>query len=177
MVTGDRRLFSTRSFTTCLAFAKAASVASLLPNIRPKADIALRAVFPHLGGAVLGGFLQIDDGRQRLVVHLHELGGVARLGERLGHHEGDAVADETHLVGIEHGLERAVPLGRAEILRHQVGGEAAELLRDRIGAGETHSTPGAALALATSMRVMRAWACGESTVTPWHCPGKLMSST
>ena len=41
----------------------------------------------------------------------------------------------------------------------------------------THSTPGAALALATSMRVMRAWACGESTVTPWHCPDKLMSST
>ena len=108
----------------------------LVAEHQAEADIALRAVVPDLGGAVLGGVLEVDDGRQRLVVDLDQFGGVARLRERLGHHEGDAVADEADLVGIEHRLERAVALGRAEILRHQVGGEAAELLGDGIGAGK-----------------------------------------
>ena len=136
MATGESRLFSTRSFTTCLADAKAASVASLLPNISRNADIAVRAVVPHLGRAVLGGVLEVDHRRQRLVVDLDQLGGVARLRQRLGDDEGDAVADEAHLVGDEQRLEGAVALGRAEILRHQVRGEAAELFGRRVGAGE-----------------------------------------
>ena len=40
-----------------------------------------------------------DHRRQRLVVDLDQLGGVARLRQRLGDDEGDAVADEAHLVG------------------------------------------------------------------------------
>ena len=119
----------------------------LVAEHQPEADIALRAVLPHLGRAVLGGFFQIDDRRQRLVVHLHELGGIARLRERLGDDESDAVADETHLLGIEHRLERAVALGRAEILRHQVGGETAELVRQRVGAGQHAQHPGRGLGL------------------------------
>ena len=147
MVTGDRRLFSTRSFTTCLAFAKAASVASLLPNINRKPTLPCGIVLPDLGGAVLGGFLQIHDRRQRLVVHLHELGGITRLRERLGHDEGDAIADEAHLFGVEHRLEGAVALGRAEIFRHQMGGKAAELVRHGVGAGQDAQHPGRGLGL------------------------------
>ena len=108
----------------------------LVAEHQPEADIALRAILVDLDGAVLGGVLEVDHGRERLVVDLDQLGGVARLRERLGHHESDAVADEAHLVGDEHGLERAVALGGAEILRHQVGGEGAELLRQGVGAGE-----------------------------------------
>ena len=40
-----------------------------------------------------------------------------------------------------------MPLGRAEILRHQVGGEAAELLRDGIGAGKDTQHPRRGLGL------------------------------
>ena len=41
----------------------------------------------------------------------------------------------------------------------------------------TGSTPGAALALAMSIRLMLAWACGDSTLTPCAMPGSTMSST
>ena len=41
----------------------------------------------------------------------------------------------------------------------------------------TSSTPGAALAFAVSIFLMRACACGESSTTPWHMPGSTMSST
>src|ERR1700710_2267490 len=116
--TGDRRLFSTRSLTTCLAVAKAVSVASLLPNIRRKALLpaglsshTLRASglaassmltsarsrsscsSPRLGRVGLGGILDVDQRRQRLVVDLDQLGGVAGLRQGLGDDEGDAVAD------------------------------------------------------------------------------------
>ena len=58
-------------------------------------------------------------------------------------------------------LEGAVPFGRAEILRHQMRGEAAELLRRSIGAGEhaEHAGRGLGLgdvdALDARMRVRR----------------------
>ena len=97
MRTGWMRLFSTRSLTTCRALAKAASVASLLPNISRKPDIALRAIVPDLDGAILGRVFELDHRRQRLVVDLHQLGRIARLGERLGDDERDPVADEAHL--------------------------------------------------------------------------------
>ena len=70
----------------------------LVAEHQPEADIALRAVVPDLRRAVFGGVLEIDHGRQRLVVDLHQLGRVARLRERLGDDEGDAVADEARLV-------------------------------------------------------------------------------
>src|SRR5262249_15008964 len=41
----------------------------------------------------------------------------------------------------------------------------------------THSTPGAALALLASSRLMIACACGESTATPKHWRGNAMSAT
>jgi len=114
---------------------------------QPEADIALRAVFPNLGCAILGGFLQIHDRGQRLVVHLHELGGITRLRERLGHDEGDAIADEAHFFGVEHRLEGAVALGRAEIFRHQMGRKATELVRHGVGTGQDAQHPGRGLGL------------------------------
>ena len=147
MAFGARRLFSTRSSTTCLAWAKAASVASLLPNISRNADIAGRTVVPHLRCALAGGVLHAHHRRQRLVVDLDQLGGVARLAECLGHHEGDTVADEAHLLGGEQRLERAMALRGAEILRHQVRREGAEMLGRGIGPGQHGEDAGRGLRL------------------------------
>jgi hypothetical protein len=119
----------------------------LVAEHQPEAGVALRAIVPHLHGAILGGLFEIDHRRQRLVVDLDQLGGVARLGERLGDDEGDAVADEAYLVGDQYRLKRAMPLGRAEVLGHQVGGEAAELVGRRIGAGEHREHAGRGLGL------------------------------
>ena len=134
--TGDSRLFSTRSLTTCLALAKAASVASLLPNIRRKALLPAGLSSHTLGASGLAASSMLTTRRQRLVVDLDQLGGVARLRQRLGDDEGDAVADVAHPVGDEQRLEGAVALGRAEILRHQVRGQRAELLGRGVGAGQ-----------------------------------------
>ena len=93
------RLFSTRSLTTCLALAKAASVAAWSPNIRRKALLPVGLSSQTLGASGLAASSMFDHRRQRLVVDLDQFGGVARLRQRLGDHEGDAVADEAHLVG------------------------------------------------------------------------------
>ena len=97
--TGDRRLFSTRSLTTCLALAKAASVASLLPNIRRKALLPAGLSSHTLSASGLAASSMLTTRRQRLVVDLDQLGGVARLRQRLGDDEGDAVADMADAVG------------------------------------------------------------------------------
>src|ERR1035441_6564100 len=51
---GESRLFSTRSFTTCLALAKAWSVASWFPNIRRK----IEGQFDWSGSRNLRRFIQ-----------------------------------------------------------------------------------------------------------------------
>ena len=127
--------------------AKAASVAVLVAEHQAEGVVAVRVVVPDLGRAVLGGVLEVDHRRQRLVVDLDQLGGVARLRQRLGDHEGDAVADEAHLVGNEQRLEGAVALGRAEILRHQMRGHGAELVGRGIGAGQHQQHAGRGLGL------------------------------
>jgi len=58
------------------------------------------------------------------------------LGQRLRDDERNSVTDKTYLLAGEDWLECAVALGRTEVFRHQMRGEAAELLRHRIGAGE-----------------------------------------
>ncbi len=50
------------------------------------------------GGRALG----IGDRRQRLVVDLDQLGRILGLGQRLGDHEGDVVADVAHALGAQH---------------------------------------------------------------------------
>ena len=85
--------------------------------------------------------------RQRLVVDLDQLGGVAGLRQRLGDDEGDAVADVADAVGDEQRLEGAVALRRAEILRHQRRGDGAELVGDDVGAGQHQQHAGRGLGL------------------------------
>ena len=94
----------------------------LVAEHQPEADIALRAILPNLGCPIFGGVFEIDHRRDRLVVHLDHLGGIARLAQRLRDDERDAVADEAHLVGNEHRLEGTVTLRRAEIFGHQMRG-------------------------------------------------------
>ena len=54
------------------------------------------------------------DGRQRLVLDLDELGGVARPFRRFGHHKGDRIADIAHPVRLEDG---AAGIGHARPAR------------------------------------------------------------
>jgi len=133
----------------------------LVAEHEPEPDIALRTIVPDFGGAVLGGVFEVHHRRQRFIVDLDQFGGIARLTQRLGDDERHTVADEAHLSGIEDRLKRAVALGRAEVLRHQMGGEAAQLLRHGIGAGEhaEHARRGLSLgdvdALDAGVRVRR----------------------
>ncbi len=113
----------------------------LVAEHQPEPDIALRAVFPDLRRALFRRVLEIDHGRQLLVLDLHLLCRVAGLSERLCNHEGHAVADKPRLVAREYALKGAVPFGRAEILGHEMSGEAAELLRRSIGAGDDAEHP------------------------------------
>ena len=55
--------------------------------------VAGRVVVPHLQRVGLGGVFDVDQRRQRLVVDLDQLGGVARLRQGLGDDKGDPVAD------------------------------------------------------------------------------------
>ncbi len=46
-----------------------------------------------------GGLLEVERGRQLVVLHVDELGGVARLGGRAGDDDGDDLAGERDPVG------------------------------------------------------------------------------
>ena len=68
-------------------------------------------------------------------------------------------------------------LRRPEVLRHEVGGEAAEMLGGgvrSVSAARRHA--GAAFAFDVSMRLIRAWH-GEQHGDPWASISRLMSST
>src|SRR5262249_34827507 len=138
----------------------------LVAEHEPKPDIALRAIVPDFSGAVLGGVFEVHHRRQRLIVDLDQFGGIARLGQRLGDDERDAVADEAHLLGIEDRLNVRWPLGAPKSSGIRWAVKLPSFSATASAPVSTQSTPGAALALATSTRLMRAWACGESTVTP-----------
>jgi hypothetical protein len=126
------RLFSSRSVTTYFALAKAASVAALSPKTM------VTALLPF----GLEGLLQIDHRRQRLVVDRDELGGLARLRLGLGDDEGDAVTDAAHAICQQYRPHRAEAFGPTPVLRHEMRRNAADLVRDRIGAGEHQHNAG-----------------------------------
>ena len=119
----------------------------LVAEHQAERGVAHRVVVMDLGGAVLRRVLDVDHRLQRLVVDLHQFGGVARLGQRLGDDEGNAFADIARFVRNEERQERAVALGRAEILRHQVRGHGAELLGRDIGASQHGEHAGRGLGL------------------------------
>ena len=78
----------------------------LVAEHQPEGAIAVVDCLPDLGRALLGGILEIDHRRQRLVLDLDQFGGVARLRQRFGDHEGDPVADIADPVRVEDAAER-----------------------------------------------------------------------
>ena len=62
-------------------------------------DIAVRAIVPDFRCVRLRRLLEIDQRGQRLIVHGHKLGGIARLRLGFGNDEGDVIADTTDAIG------------------------------------------------------------------------------
>ena len=90
----------------------------LVAHHQRERDVVRRLV-PHRRRARLHRILDGDDRRQRLVVDLDQFGGIARLRQRFGDHEGDAVADRAHLVGGKDRQQRAEALRAAHVLGHR----------------------------------------------------------
>ena len=91
---GISRCWMMRSRTTTSADSKAASMS-------PPATVQWNAMLPgrsacSCGAPGRGGFLRIDDRRQRLVLDVDQLERVVRLIRRLGDDDGDRVADVPH---------------------------------------------------------------------------------
>ncbi len=100
-----------------------------------EADI-VRAIVPDQRHAGLDRVAGRDDGRQRLVIDLDQLGGIDRLVIGLGHDEGDIVADHAHPVLDQGRIARPIA-GRVaaalEPARHRQVAEARGLV---VGAGD-----------------------------------------
>ncbi len=113
----------------------------LIAGLEHAGDI-VGALVPHCGGAGTGGVRRRRHRRQRLVVHVHQLGGVFRLGGGLRDDQGHGVADIAHPLGGEAQMGRGEH-GRAvrplALERHAHG---AELVLGEIGAGEHRHHPG-----------------------------------
>ena len=89
---------------------------------------------------------QVDHGRQRVVVDLHQVGGVLALVGLLGEDGGDRLADEPHLVG---GQERPDHRPRWPPANSSAGA------RSMSAPVNTATTPGADRASSTSIAVIR----------------------
>ena len=121
-------------------------------------------VVVELRRAGLGRFLGIGHRRQRIDIEFDGFGGVARLRQRLGDHEGHGIADIAHLVGHQ---RRAVGLQQRRavaVLQRQAAGEGAIAGGGEVVPVQTPSTPGMALAAAVSMPRMMPWAWLERTI-------------
>ena len=97
--------------------------------------VAVRQVLPDHRRARFEGGRRVGQGRQRLVVDRDQLQRIPGRVPVRGHHEGDLLALETHLVGGQHGLHvteqrghpRQVPFGQISAGQHRGHG--------RVGAG------------------------------------------
>ncbi len=80
------------------------------------------------------GFYRVDDCRQDFVIHLDELGGIPRLGERFGDHHRDALADVPHLALRERRVRRLLHRLAVDVGDQPAAGQPAHLRRRQIGA-------------------------------------------
>ena len=119
----------------------------LIAEHQPERPVALLVVLPDLRRALLRGVLEIGDRRQFLVLDLDQFGGVARLHLGLGDHEGDAVADIAHAVLADQRQPGAEAGRRADLFRHRMRGQFAELVGLGIGAGQDQQHAGRGLGL------------------------------
>ena len=92
-------------------------------------------VIVKLRRAGLCGFGGIGDGGQRLDVELDGFRGIARLRQRFGHHEGDGIADEAHLVGRQRMAVGLQQRRAVAALQRQAAGEGIVAGGRHVGAG------------------------------------------
>ena len=100
-----------------------ALVLRVLGPARPVDDEIARRLRMELRVGLHGG-VEIDHRRQFLVFHLHQLGGVQRLGGGFRHHHGDRIADVHRRLG-ERRAERDHHLGAAAADDGRVARDAA----------------------------------------------------
>lgn len=107
------------------------------------ADVG-RDVVPHGRRAALGRGRRVHDERERRPGHPHGLGGVLRLGPRLGHDHGDGLAHVAGLVGGQQAVraeeDRAAARRRqlqvVAVRRHRIVRDGAETVGEDVGPGE-----------------------------------------
>jgi hypothetical protein len=100
---------------------------------RPLVDVVVgRDVVQRAG---LGRIAHVHHRRQHVVVDLHRLGGIARLGQRVGHHHRDPVADVPHLALRQHRVRRLLHGRAVGAGDQQAAGQPAHLALDVL-AGE-----------------------------------------
>ena len=121
-------------------------------------------VIVELRRAGLGGFLGVGHGGQRIDVELDRFAGIARLRQRLGHHEGHGIADIAHLVGHQRHAVGLQQRRAVAALQRQAAGEGVVAGGARSAPVQTPSTPGIALAAVVSMPRMMPWAWLERTI-------------
>jgi hypothetical protein len=80
--------------------------------------------------------LQVDHARERLIVDLDQLGGIACLLERLSDAERHSIADVPNLALCEEGANRSKGFWTSRIFRHEERWQAAETAAGNIVAGE-----------------------------------------
>ncbi len=111
-----------------------------------EADIVW-AIVPDQRHAGLDRVAGRNDGRQRLVIDLDQLGGIDRLVIGLGHDEGDIIADHAHPVLDQGRIARAIArrvVAPLEPARHRQVAEAGRLV---VGAGDHREHAGGGFGL------------------------------
>ena len=131
-----RRLLTSSSRVTCAARAKAASTAALpFPGADVEAQVARDAV-PGERRPGPGRGEGVDHCRQRLVVDRDQVGRIPRLGERLGHHHRNRIADVAHAVPGEYRPRRFAARRAVEVGHRDQAGNVAEPVCGDVRAGE-----------------------------------------
>ena len=92
-------------------------------------------VIVELRRAGFCGFRRLGHCRQRLDIEHHSLAGVARLCQRLRHHERYGIADKTDLVGHQRGTVGLQQRGAIAALERQTAGERSIIGRREVGPG------------------------------------------
>ena len=101
-----------------------------------EADVVLDLVV-HQRRAILGGLLGVGYGVQRLVLHVHERGGVRCHGRVVGDHSGHGVAHAAHLADGERRMRHLLGVGH-----DPAADEAAELVGELFAGVDGHHAVG-----------------------------------
>ncbi len=114
-----------------------------------------------------------DHMRQRLPIDRDRFGGVLRLRQRVGDHEGDGVADVAYLVARQDRIMRDLDSPRRGCTPGVGSGPSLAISL----AVSTSRTPGIARTEERSPMLKRACACGERSITACSAPAGATSAT